>query len=148
MVLLSVLFFIADENLLIDLLKTSERVLKMSHSSFNLQSRKQDESSFIANKAHNRTDSEFFIRYRPNTENPSLASDIITRSQHKNKYPNMMEGTVTTYPVEEPKKKWITERLHYAMVEALFKQGLLSEVQRRELCVILKCDILNTFNLR
>jgi hypothetical protein len=61
---------------------------------------------------------------------------------------NMLEGNVTTYPVEECKKGWITERLYAAMIEALFKQELITESQRRELCHILKCDILNTFNRR
>lgn len=50
---------------------------------------------------------------------------------------------MSTYPVEQFKKEWIMERVRYAMVEALFKQGLLTEAQRRELCRILKCDILN-----
>lgn len=53
-----------------------------------------------------------------------------------------------TYPVEQFKKEWIMERLQYAMVEALFKQGLLTEAQRRELCRILKCDILNSSERR
>ena len=48
-----------------------------------------------------------------------------------------------TYPVEQVKKEWIMERVRYAMVEALVKQGLLTETQRRELCRILKCDIPN-----
>lgn len=47
------------------------------------------------------------------------------------------------YPVEQFPKEWIAERVQYAMVEALFKQGLLTEAERRELCRILKCDILN-----
>ena len=47
------------------------------------------------------------------------------------------------YPVEQFPKEWIAERVQYAMVEALFKQGLLTETERRELCRILKCDILN-----
>ncbi len=55
---------------------------------------------------------------------------------------------MTTYYIEECKKEWITERLYAAMVEALFKQKLITEPQRRELCAVLKCDILNTFKER
>ena len=58
-------------------------------------------------------------------------------------YLNEAEGSMPTYPVEQVKKEWIMERVRYAMVEALFKQGLLTETQRRELCRILKCDIPN-----
>ena len=53
-----------------------------------------------------------------------------------------------TYPVKQFRKEWITERVQVAMAEALFKQGLLTEAQRRELCRILKCDILNTSDRR
>ena len=52
------------------------------------------------------------------------------------------------YPVEQFPKEWIAERVQYAMVEALFKQGLLTEAERRELCRILKCDILNNLERR
>ena len=50
---------------------------------------------------------------------------------------------MTTYPVEEMNKEWLLERIHYAMIESLYKQNMITEAQRRELCAILKCDILN-----
>ena len=68
--------------------------------------------------------------------------------RHKHYYLDISEGNMPTYPVEQFKKEWIMERLQYAMVEALFKQGLLTEAQRRELCRILKCDILNSLERR
>lgn len=68
--------------------------------------------------------------------------------RHKHYYLEISEGKMPTYPVEQFKKEWIMERLQYAMVEALFKQGLLTEAQRRELCRILKCDILNSSERR
>ena len=52
---------------------------------------------------------------------------------------------MTEYPIEEHPKEWITERLCAAMIEALFKQNMITESQRREICHILKCDILNGF---
>ncbi|MBR4906913.1 MAG: hypothetical protein IKZ44_08730 [Clostridia bacterium] len=47
---------------------------------------------------------------------------------------------MAAYPVEQFKKEWIMERLQYAMIEALTKQGLLTEAQRHELCRILNCE--------
>lgn len=47
---------------------------------------------------------------------------------------------MTAYPVEELQKERLQARLQYAMIEALTKQGLLTEAQRRELCRILNCE--------
>ena len=47
------------------------------------------------------------------------------------------------YPVEQFRKDWMTERVLSAMAEAMFKQGLLTEAQRREVCRILKCGVRN-----
>ncbi len=63
-------------------------------------------------------------------------------------YLNESEGSMPAYPVEQFPKEWIAERVQYAMAEALFKQGLLTEAERRELCRILKCDILNNLERR
>ena len=48
---------------------------------------------------------------------------------------------MATFPVEQFKKEWIPERLRYAMIEALCKQGLLTEAQRQELCRMLQCEV-------
>ena len=53
---------------------------------------------------------------------------------------------MTAYPIENDKLAWIMERLRDAMAEALLKQGLLTEAQRRELCAFLNCGGLRTFN--
>lgn len=68
--------------------------------------------------------------------------------RHKHYYLDISEGNMPTFPVDQFRKEWIMERLQYAMVEALFKQSLLTEAQRRELCRILKCDILNSLERR
>lgn len=47
---------------------------------------------------------------------------------------------MTTYPVEQFRKGRLKERLQYAMIEALFRQGFLTDAQRRELRSILKCE--------
>jgi hypothetical protein len=58
------------------------------------------------------------------------------------------EGGMTAYPVDACKKERITKRLYAAMIEALFKQHLITASQQRELCQILKCGVLNAFDRR
>ncbi len=55
---------------------------------------------------------------------------------------------MTAYPVDACKKERITKRLYAAMIEALFKQHLITASQQRELCQILKCGVLNAFDRR
>lgn len=45
-----------------------------------------------------------------------------------------------TVSVEPFKMERITERLQYAMIEALFRQGLLSKAQRQALCAAMNCE--------
>ncbi len=47
---------------------------------------------------------------------------------------------MTAFPVEQFQKEQLAGRLLYAMIEALFRQGLLSEAQRDALCVALRCE--------
>ncbi len=42
----------------------------------------------------------------------------------------------------EENRNWVNERLLDAMVEALFKQNMLTESQRRDICAELRIDIL------
>ena len=44
------------------------------------------------------------------------------------------------FPIEAFRQDRLTARLQAAMIEALYKQGLLTEAQRRALCAILRCD--------
>lgn len=43
------------------------------------------------------------------------------------------------FPIDKKHSAQITEKLRHAMIEALFRQGLLTEAQRRELCAVLRC---------
>ena len=50
------------------------------------------------------------------------------------------EDAVAEFPIEAFRQDRLTARLQAAMIEALYKQGLLTEAQRRALCAILRCD--------
>lgn len=45
-----------------------------------------------------------------------------------------------TDPIEQLPKDRLMERLRYATVEALYRQGLLDDAQRRALCAALQCE--------
>ena len=85
------------------------------------------------------------LQYQSSRTIASSKADKSETFRHKMSYLNRTEVSVTEYPIEEHPKEWITERLCAAMIEALFKQNMITESQRREICHILKCDILNGF---
>lgn len=41
------------------------------------------------------------------------------------------------YPVDRVDRAWLSERLCEAMLEALYKQGVLKEAERQTLCAVL-----------
>ena len=55
---------------------------------------------------------------------------------------------MTAFSIEDFGKERITERLYDAMADALYRQGLLTEAQRRELCAILQRDVLRPCDRR
>jgi len=112
------------------------------------RSSESESASNTFDTAQHKTKGDSSLQFQSNVMIASLQTDKSAIFRHKNNHSSISEGGVTTYYVEECKKEWITERLYAAMVEALFKQKLITETQRRELCVALKCDILNSCDRR
>ena len=66
----------------------------------------------------------------------------IKKSDYQTSFIEQCDSFMTDYLSKEENLNWVKERLLDAMVEALFKQKMLTESQRRDIRAELKIDIL------
>ena len=71
----------------------------------------------------------------------------IKKPDHQTSNTEQCDSFMPDYLSVEGNRNWVNERLLDAMVEALFKQHMLTESQRRDIRAELKIDIL-TFSSR
>lgn len=66
----------------------------------------------------------------------------IKKSDYQTSFIEQCDSFMPDYLSKEENLNWVNERLLDAMVEALFKQKMLTESQRRDIRTELKIDIL------
>ena len=68
----------------------------------------------------------------------------IKKSDAQPSFVEQCSSFMSDYLSIERNRNWVNERLLDAMVEALFKQKMLTESQRRDICAEVKIDVLTS----